>query len=168
VLTLTGLVRYVVFFVIDIETRRVQIAGISHNLTGTWMKQIARNLTDSEDGFLRGTRYLILDRDPLYTAAFRALLKDAGVEALRLPARSPNLNAYAERFVLSIKSECLDRIVPLSEKHLRRAVREYVEHYHSERHHQGLDGEWITANETAGRLEGQVTCRERLGGTLNV
>jgi putative transposase len=166
--TLTGLVRYVVFFVIDIETRRVEIAGISHNPTGIWMTQIARNLTDSEDGFLRGTRYLILDRDPLYTAAFRALLNDAGVEALRLPARSPNLNAYAERFVLSIKSECRDRIVPLSEKRLRRAVREYVEHYHGERHHQELGGELVTANKTAGRLEGRVTCRERRGGTLNV
>ena len=167
VLTLTGLVRYFVFFVIDIKTRQVEIAGICHSPTGTWMKQIARNLTDCEDGFLRGVRYLILDRDPLYTAAFRKMLKDAGVEPLRLPARSPNLNAYAERFVLSIKSEYLDHIVPLSEKHLHRAVHEYVEHYHSERHHQGLDGELITATETAGRLEGRVTCRERLGGTLN-
>jgi len=167
VLTLTGLVRYVVFFAIDIKTRRVEIAGISHSPTGTWMTQSARNLTDCEDGFLRGARYLILDRDPLYTAGFRTMLKEAGVEPLRLPAKSPNLNAYAERFVWSIKSECLDRIVPLSENHLRRAVREYVEHYHGERHHQGLDGELITANGTAIRLEGPVTCRERLGGTLN-
>jgi hypothetical protein len=132
-----------------------------------WMTQIARNLTDSEDGFLRGTRYLILDRDPLYTAAFRSLLKDAGVEALRLPARSPNLNAYAERFVLSIKPECLDRIVPLSENHLRRTIQSYVEHYHGERHHQGLDGKLIIADDTAGRPDGHVACRERLGGTLN-
>jgi putative transposase len=168
VLTLAGLVRYFVFFVIDIETRRVVIAGISHSPNGVWMKQIARNLTDSEDGFLRGVRYLILDRDLLYTASFRTLLKEAGVTPLLLPARSPNLNAYAERFVLSIKSECLDRIVPLSEDHLRRAIGSYVEHYHSERHHQGLDGKLIISDETAGRLEGRVTCRERLGGTLNV
>ena len=76
------------------------------------MTQVARNLTDAEDGFLRGTEYLILDRDPLYTAAFRNLLRDTGVKPLRLPARSPDLNAFAERFVGSVKSECLERIVP--------------------------------------------------------
>jgi putative transposase len=109
---------------------------------------------------------LILDRDPLYTAAFRALLKDVSVEALRLSARSPNLNSHAERFVLSIKSECLDRIVPLSQNHLRRAIRNYIEHYHRERHHQGLDGKLIDPDDTAGHSEGRVACRERLGGTL--
>lgn len=110
---------------------------------------------------------LILNRDPLYTAAFRKMLKGAGVEAPRLPVKSPNLNAYAERVVLSINSECLDRIVPLSENHLRRAVREYVEHYHGERHHPSLDGMLISANETARQFEGRVTCRESHGGTLN-
>ena len=130
------------------------------------MKQIARNLTDSEDGFLRGIRYLILDRDPLDTLAFRKMLKDSGTEALRLPARSPNLNSHAERFVLSIKSECLHRIVPLGEAHLRRAIGEFVRHYHGERHHQGLGGELISPGEAAGQTEGPVICRERLGGML--
>lgn len=167
VLTLHGLVRYWVFFVIDIKTRRVEIAGITPNPSGTWMKQIARNLTDAEDGFLLKIRYLIIDRDPLYTEAFRKMLKDSGVEPLRLPARSPNLNAYAERFVLSIKSECLNRIVPLGEAHLRHAVSEFAGHYHAERHHQGLDSQLITPDETAGRSEGPVACRERLGGLLN-
>ena len=166
VLTLTGLVRYFVFFVIDIETRRVEIAGITPSPSSEWMKQIARNLTDCEDGFLLGVRYLILDRDPLYTGAFRRMLKGSGIEALRLPARSPNLNSYAERFVLSIKSECLHRIVPLGEVHLRRAIREFVSHYHGERHHQGLGGELISPGETARRTEGPVACRERLGGML--
>jgi transposase InsO family protein len=95
VLTLRGLVRYHVLFVIDLKTRRVEIAGIHPGPHGAWMVQIARNLTDAFDGFLAGTRYLILDRDPLYTREFRALLKSAGVEPVRLPARSPNLNAYA-------------------------------------------------------------------------
>jgi transposase InsO family protein len=166
VLTLVGLVRHFVFFVIDIESRRVEIAGITCSPHGEWMKQIARNLTDAEDGFLRGVRYLILDRDPLYTAAFREMLKDAGVAVVRLPARSPNLNAFAERFVLSIKSECLDRIVPLGEGHLRRAVSTFVSHYHGERHHQGLGGNLIEADEFAGRGDGVVRCRERLGGML--
>ena len=84
------------------------------------MTQVARNLTDAGDGFLQGFRYLIVDRDPLYTAAFRRLLRGSGVEPLVLPAWSSNLNAFAERFVGSAKSECLERIVPLGERHLRR------------------------------------------------
>src|SRR6202158_431119 len=93
------------------------------------MTQVARNLTDARDGFLRFVQYLILDRDPLYTTAFRRLLRDSGVKPLVLPAWSPNLNAFAERFVGSAKSECLDRIVPLGERHLRAAVRAFFPHY---------------------------------------
>ena len=125
-----GLVRYHVLFVIDIATRCVCIGGITSDPNGEWMKQVARNLTDMWDGFLLGKRYLIHDRDPLFTEAVRGLLRDSGVKPLRLPANSPNLNAYAERFVLSIRRECLDRFVPLSERHLRTAVTEYVVHYH--------------------------------------
>ena len=122
VLSLGGLVRYSVFFVVKLKTRAVEIAGITSHPNEVWMTQLARNLLDAGDGFLRGVQYLILDRDPLYSAAFRCLLRDNGVQPLLLPARSPNLNAFAERFVLSVKSECLDRIVPLSEAHLRAAV----------------------------------------------
>ena len=121
-----GLVRYHVLFVIDIATRCVCIGGISSDPNGEWMKQVARNLTDMWDGFLLGKRYLIHDRDPLFTEAVRGLLRDSGVKPLRLPASSPNLNAYAERFVLSIRRECLDRFVPLSERHLRTAVTEVL------------------------------------------
>jgi transposase InsO family protein len=166
VLTWRGLVRYSVFFVLELETRRVEIAGITCQPNGEWMKQVARNLTDAVDGFLLGTRYLILDRDPLYTRAFRQMLKDSGVKVLRLPARSPNLNSHAERFVLSAKSECLDRLVLLGEEHLRTAVAEFVKHYHGERHHQGLDGALIEPDETVGQSDGRVACRERLGGLL--
>jgi len=136
--TAGGLVRYLVFFVLDLTTRRVEVAGIAPAPTGFWMSQVARNLVDEFDGFLKGERYLIHDRDPLYTRDFRARLSSAGVESVRLPARSPNLNAYAERFVLSIKSECLDRMVVLGEGHLRTTVAECVEHYPRERSHQGL------------------------------
>ena len=97
------------FFVIDIGSRRVHIAGISNQASGAWMTQLAPNLTDCFDGFLHGTRHLILDRDPLYTHAFHSTLAEAGVNVVRLPAWSPDLNAFAERFVLSVKSECLDR-----------------------------------------------------------
>ena len=116
VLTLRGLVRYVVFFVMRLKTRTVEIAGITSEPDGAWMTQLARNLTDSSDGFLRGLQYIILDRDPLYTAAFQRLLRDSGVKPLVLPAWSPNLNAFAERFVGSAKSECLDRMVLLSNR----------------------------------------------------
>jgi transposase InsO family protein len=137
--TWLGLVRYHVLFAIDIASRKVEILGIAVNPGGPWMEQMARNLVDALDGFLLGKRYLLLDRDPLYTQAFRQILDQAGVKTVRLPAHSPNLNAFAERFVLSIRSECLDRIVPLGEAHLRRAVSEYVAHYHQERNHQGIE-----------------------------
>ena len=129
------------------------------------MTQVARNLTDAGDDFLQGFRYLIVDRDPLYTAAFRRVLRDSGVEPLVLPAWSPNVNACAERFVGSAKSECLERIVPLGERHLRAAVRAFVQHDHEERPHQGLGNELI-APKTTSIGTGPVTCRARLGGVL--
>ena len=170
VLTLAGLVRYFVLFVIDIKTRRVQIAGIVRHPHGTWMKQVARNLTDEIEGFLKGTRYLIHDRDPLFTDEFRDVLRAAGVKCLKLPAQSPDLNAYAERFVLSIKSECLSKLVPLGERHLRLAVTEFVDHYHLERNHQGLENRLISMAvpfETPVKDNSPIARRERLGGLLS-
>ncbi len=167
VLTRVGLVRYFVLFVIDHQTRRIEIAGIVQQPDGEWMKQITRNLTDADSGFLNGTRYLIHDRDPLFTEGFRKALELSGVKAVKLPARSPDLNAYAERFVLSVKSECLAKIIPLGERHLRRAVKDYMEHYHQERNHQGLDNELIEKLIGGPDMDGTVDCRERLGGILN-
>ena len=112
VLTRRGLVRYLVLFVIDLKTRRVHIAGLTRRPDGEWMAQIARNLTDTAGGALKGFRHLIVDRDPLYTAHFRNLLRSTGTQVLRLPANSPNLNAYAERFVRSIRQECLRHVDP--------------------------------------------------------
>jgi transposase InsO family protein len=166
VLTLGGLVRYSIFFVMELRTRRVEIAGITSQPCEAWMKQIARNVTDPFDGFLLNARHLILDRDPLYTAAFRSMLNASGVNVVRLPARSPDLNAFAERFVLSIKSECLGRVVLLGERHLRTAIAEYMRHYHRERNHQGVGSQLLVPDETAGRSAGRVLCRKRLGGTL--
>ncbi len=166
VLTRKGLVRYFVLFIIDLQTRRVNIAGIVQQPDGQWMQQIARNLTAVDDGFLNGCRYLIHDRDPLFTEAFRALLKSADVETIRLPPRSPNLNAYAERFVRSIKSECLGRIIPLGERHLRKSVMEYTKHYHFERNHQGLDNRLIEGLLDVPDLNRPIECNERLGGIL--
>jgi transposase InsO family protein len=167
VLTRGGLVRYWVFFVMELSTRKVEIAGITCQPCDAWMRQTARNLTDELDGFLIGKRYIIMDRDPLYTAAFRGILKQSGVKPVPLPPRSPDLNAYAERFVLSIKSECLNKLVLLGERHLRQAVDQYVRHYYTERNHQGLGNQLIEPLETPGKTSGPVHCRQRLGGLLN-
>ena len=124
--TLSGLKRYLVLFVIELSSRRVEIVGIHARPNGAWMEQIARNLTDIVDGPLRGKRYLIHDRDSLFTAQFLEILAAANVKSVRLPARSPDLNAYAERFVRTIKESCLDRMILFSERSLRHAIKEFV------------------------------------------
>jgi Integrase core domain len=167
VLSLTGLVRYSVLFIIDVKTRHVHIAGIVRQPHGDWMKQVARNFTDDVDGFLRGMRYVIHDRDPLFTREFRDLLRASSIKSIKLPAHSPDLNAYAERFVLSIKSECLNKLVLLGERHLRRAIEEFVEHYHLERNHQGLDNRLLTEPASPRNDNSPIARRERLGGLLN-
>jgi putative transposase len=164
--TWLGLIRYHVLFAIDLASRKVEIVGIAANPGGPWMEQMARNLVDAVDGFPVGKRYVLIDRDRLYTEAFRRILGQGGVKAVKLPARSPNLNAFAERFVLSIRSECLDRLVPLGEAHLRRAILDYAHHYHEERNHQGLDNELIVPAKAANGV-GKVSRRERLGGLLS-
>ena len=118
-----------VLFFIELSTRRVEIAGISASANGLWMSQIARTLTDSVDRLLTGKRYVIHDRDPLFTEEFLSTLKDANVESVKLPPRSPNLNAHPERVVRSIKECCLDRLILFGETSLKRALSEFVEHY---------------------------------------
>jgi putative transposase len=129
------------------------------------MSQVSRNVTDASDGFLTGTR-LIHDRDPRFTLAFRETLTAAGVQVVRLPPRSPNLNAYAERFVRTIKESCLDRIILVGEGSLWRAVREFIEHYHRERNHQGLANQLILPVVGQTRGGGRIVSRERIGGLL--
>ena len=164
--TRSGLVRVMVLFVIELSTRQVEIAGICPQPDGAWMTQISRNLTDDVDGFLVGKKHLIHDRDPLFTPEFRETLAAAGVRTVRLPARSPNLNAYAERFVRSIKESCLDRMIFFGERSLGRAVQEFVAHYHFERNHQGLDNELIFPERSAAKSGAPIECRQRLGGML--
>jgi transposase InsO family protein len=118
------------------------------------------------DGFLLGVRYLIMDRDAIFTKAFRSFLEQEGVKAVRLPARSPNLNAHAERFVRSIKEGCLDRMIFFGEDSLRRAINEFMEFYHHERNHQGLGNRLIDPRDEIGSTDGSVSCRKRLGGLL--
>jgi putative transposase len=160
--TFTGLVRFHVFFVIKVATRQVHIAGISSNPHALWMEQLARNLTDPDTGFLRGCTKLIHDRDPLFTWRFNTIVRSAGVKPIILPARSPNLNAYAERFVKSIRSECLDQMIFLGKEHLRATMGQYLIHYHRERNRQGLDNKLIAPDVLA--PTGQIHRRKRTGG----
>jgi transposase len=164
-----GMVRYMVLFVIELKSRAVEIAGIAVDPGEEWMKQVARNLTDPVDGFLRGAKYLIHDRDPLFSKAFIAILKAGGVKSVKIPAQSPNCNPYAERFVKSIKYECLNHFVIFGERHLRHLIREFVAHYMTERFHQGIGGQLIRnvgpTNDNG--ADGKVACRSRLGGLLN-
>ena len=164
--TATGLTRYAVLFVLDLATRRVQIAGIASEADSAWVVQCGRQLTDAVDGFLAGKRFLLHDRDPLFSEAFRETLAATGVETVRLPPHSPNLNAFAERFVRSIKESCLNRLILVGEDSLRRAVREFVAHYHLERNHQGLGNVLIFPLDVQVRSDDRVVSRERLGGLL--
>jgi transposase InsO family protein len=165
-LILRGLVRHLVFFVVDLGTRRIEIAGVAVDPDAAWVTQMSRNLTDPMDGFLRGKRFLIHDRDPVYTRSFDAALEAAGIESVRLPPRGPNLNAYAERFVRSIRSECLDRLILVGEPSLRRALQAFADHYHRERNHQGLENRLIDPGDLPRGAIGPVRCREKLGGLL--
>jgi transposase InsO family protein len=164
--TAKGLVTHYLLFVIGLVDRVVSIAGITTTPDESWMLQIARNITDAQAGALNAKRYLIIDRDTKYSEQFRRLIRDSGTQVIRLPAMSPNLNAYAERFVRSIKEECLDRMIFVGQASLRRAVREYIEHYHRERNHQGLDNRLIVPVAMPAN-DGTVVRHTRLGGTLN-
>src|SRR6202158_1038853 len=162
-----GLVTHYLLFVISLADRVVNIVGITTRPDEAWMPQAARNLIDAESGSVRGKGYLILDRDTKYTDEFRRLIRDSGTNVIRLPPRSPNLNAYAERFVRSIKSECLNRMIFIGQASLRRAVAEYVHHYHRERNHQGLDNRLIRAVPSSVQGVGMIRRKQRLGGMLN-
>jgi len=162
-----GLVTHYLLFMISLADRVVKIAGITTRPDEAWMLQIARNETDSQAGALHSKRYLIIDRDTKYSAQFRRLIRDNGTTVIRLPPMSPNLNAYAERFVRSIKDECLNRMIFIVQASLRRAVDEYVEHYHRERNHQGLDNRLIQLPTAVTADPDPIRCHARLGGTLN-
>ena len=176
VLTLRGLVTYYVLFFIHLESRKVEIAGMTPHPNEVWracpalpgMKQIARNVTMDEWGFLGNCRYLIHDRDTKYYQSFREIIESGDVKPLRLPARSPNLNAYSERWVKSIKDDCLSKLILFGETSLRRVLHEYLAHYHAERNHQGKDNVLLfpTATKAIDHGGSSVSCKERLGGLL--
>ena len=165
--TKSGLVTHYVLFAMELATRKVVCAGITPHPGSAWILQIGRNLTDAFTGFLCGKRFLIMDRDSSFHAAFRGLLESAGVRPVRTPARSPNCNAHLERFHGSFKREVADRMIFLGEDHLRRATAEYLEYYHHERNHQGLAGQLIDPGAEIGFSKATIHRRQRLGGMLN-
>ena len=165
--TPTGLQRLIVLFFMDLSTRRVELGGIARSPNGFWMSQIARNLTDAVDGFFTGKRFLIHDRDPLYTTEFLDILAGAGVQSVKLPPRSPNLNANAERFVRTVKENCVEQMIFFGEESLRNGIREFFAHYHGERNHQGLENRLIAPIEQIAARTGTIRRRQRLGGMLN-
>jgi putative transposase len=164
--TRSGLVTYYLLFFMELATRRVHFAGLTANPDEAWMLQLARNVTDAEEGFLRGKKYLLMDRDGKFSEAFRTTLEQAGVEAVRLPPRSPNLSPHIERFMRSVKEECLGRMIFFGERALQATASSFVEHFHAERSHQGVGNRLIEPGKEAGRTSGEVVCRERLGGLL--
>jgi putative transposase len=164
--TWQGLVTFYTVFVIDLASRRVQIVGSTPHPDEGFMGQVGRTLTAADEGVLVGHRMLICDRDAKWSAPVRDQLGEAGIRVVQTPFQAPNANAYAERFVRSIKHECLNRVIPFGDRHLRRTIAEYVEHYHRERNHQGLANELIEGAPGVERV-GRIHRHQRLGGLLN-
>ena len=164
--TRSGLVTFYVLVAMRLKTRRIEIAGLTESPNGDWTKQIARNLTDGGDGFLKDASHLRVDRDTKFLP-LRSYLKDmTPTDVVVLPPKSPNLNAHLERFMRSLKSECLGRMIFFGQKSLERALKEFATHYHGERNHQGLGNCLIDPGGEVGQEIGDVQCRERLGGML--
>ena len=158
---------YVLFF-LHLETRRVTLAGITQHPTEEWMLQMARRAVDDIDGSLLPIRFVLHDRDSKFCASFRDTLRSAEIQPLSLPAHGPNLNAFAERWVGSIKTECLSKLILFSEVSLRRAVTQFLEHYHLERPHQGKGNQLLFPSpvRSPSQNAGRIQCHERLGGLL--
>jgi putative transposase len=164
--TCRGLVTYYTVFVIDLASRRVQVVGSTPFPHHLFMRQACRTLTAADEGLLVQHHVLICDRDTKWSAPVRTQLGEAGIRIVQTPYQAPNANAYAERFVRSIKEECLDRMIPFGERHLRRTIAEYVRHYHGERNHQGIENELIEGAPATSTV-GRIRRRPRLGGLLN-
>jgi transposase InsO family protein len=156
-----GQTRLYVLFVVEVDRRRVHLAGITAHPAGEWVAQQARNLLFELDEQVGRFRYLIRDRDAKFTTAFDAVFAAAGIETIRIPPRAPMANAYAERWIRTVRDECLDWTIIWSGEHLHRVLTEYLRHYNTARPHRGIDldvpvpasGATVTALPAAARVE---------------
>jgi transposase InsO family protein len=164
--TATGLTTCYVLFFLHLQTRRVILSGITPSPNEAWLKQIARNVT-AADAPMANARFLLHDRDAKFSENFDAIFHDAGIQALKLPPQSPNLNAFAERWVRSAKEECLDQLILFGERSLRHALEEYPAHHQHERNYQGLDNVISFTEQRTIDQHGATRKSERLGGLLN-
>ena len=166
--TAGGLMTYYVLTFMRVATRQVCIAGITTSPDRAWMEQMARNLTMADTGFLGGCRYVLHDRDGKFCAAFDGILESVGIKAVTLPPRSPNLNAHCERWIRSVKTEVLSKMILFGEGSLRHCLENYLSHRHAERNHQGKENLLLfpAPADRLGESTGAIFTRERLGGLL--
>ncbi|MDP6116833.1 MAG: integrase core domain-containing protein [Planctomycetota bacterium] len=166
VITPKGLCTIYVLVLICLANRKAHIAGFTKNPNSKWMAQMARNLTMAECGVLNGIRYLIHDRDTKFCSSFDQVLRWSGITPVKLPPQSPNLDALLERLVRSIKEECLSKLLLFGEGALKKALSEYVQHYHKERNHQGMDNRLLFPGPPLS-AKGSIERNQRMGGLLN-
>jgi transposase InsO family protein len=159
---------YVLFF-IDLERRKVFLAGVTAHPVGTWVSQQARNMAATLEDQGRAVRFLIRDRDAKFVGPFDEVMRSIGARVIRAPVRSPRANAFAERFVRTARTACLDWVLIRGERHLNRALREFVQHYNHERPHRGIELETPFAYPTVRRFTDlrRVERTDRLGGLLH-
>jgi transposase InsO family protein len=159
---------YVLFF-IDLERRKVFLAGVTEHPIGNWVTEQARNLTVLLEDEGRMVSFLIRDRDTKFVGPFDEMLKSVGAQVIKTPVRAPRENAFAERFVRTARTECLDWLLIRNQRHLERALREFVEHYNEARPHRGIDLETPVPYVSKGRFDDSSGIRrvDRLGGLLH-
>ena len=159
--------RYYVLFVIEIERRVVHLLGVTANPDGPWVDQVARNFASELDDAGRRFRFLIRDRDAKFSSSFDAVLASVGTEAVLTPVASPRANAFAERFVRTVREDCLDHLLVVSRRHLEAVLAEYVRHYNAARPHRGLGLEQPLPHSTPSAPDGRVIRRDILGGLIH-